>query len=192
MDDMVFFQTDGAGFIGREKEPPKEYQSMPELYSTPSESVLTADPFPLLSTAYSISPPQRKKRWFNKNAAVQPDVSDTLHDSDTPSQQSLKSFIMATTANKKSPKKKSKRKKMSVSKEQVLLSTTVDHSIDSLQKFNKGSDGESMEDDEKNSALYSVRLSKKMLDYPPRLRSKSLPSTSLSEISVVQNILTEE
>lgn len=195
MDDMVFFKTDGAGFIGESTK--EEYQSMPELYSSPSEVVVTADSFPLLSTAYSVSPPQKKKRWFNKNAMPETmDLQSTSHDSDTPSQQSLKSFMMG---NKKSPKKRPKRRKTLTAKEQVLLATSVDHSIDSLQKLNyskHNSDGESVLDDEssiKNNALHSVRLSKSVLDYPSRLRSKSLPSTSLSEISSVgQNSLTDE
>ncbi|KAG1088804.1 hypothetical protein G6F42_020164 [Rhizopus arrhizus] len=97
---------------------------------------------------------------------------------------------------------------------QQLLAVNVDHSIDSLNIQNSQQLQQAMHQQSKSptvqsthdavpqhlnvthdnkNALHSVRLSKKMLSLSEqrqpssRLRSKSLPSTGLSEISVVQN-----
>lgn len=247
MDDMVFFQTEGGvgGIFGKEDEAVSKtlssgvtdlsYHSLPELYSTPSDLVVTADPFPPLSTSVSstaIIP--MKKRWFKRNnvptttATIQEQITKTETsnkpesiDSDTLSQQTLKSVI---TSNQHSNTRTNKRKKSVLitsnsnqnqnAIRQQLLAANVDHSIDSLNlsqnsqqqhvqsyQQNKSPTVQATNDapqhlnvthDNKN-ALHSVRLSKKMLSLSEqrqpssRLRSKSLPSTGLSEISVVQN-----
>jgi hypothetical protein len=207
MDDIVFFQAGGVGGIfGKEDQLSNQgpvdvtnvsYQSLPELYSAPSKVVVTADPFPLLSTGVSSTvtiPP--KKRWFKRKELN----NDTLlSELDTPSQKTLKSVMISN-----SPKPISKRKKSLISKahQQQFLAANVDHSI---LDFNKPEQTPTIEaiwqeiDKERinhpKNALHSVRLSKKMLSLSDqrqastsRLRSKSLPSTGLSQISVIQDM----
>ncbi|KAL7319721.1 hypothetical protein PS15m_002822 [Mucor circinelloides] len=252
MDDIVFFQTEGGlgGIFGHEEERPEavnektlssgvtnlSYHSLPELYSAPSDLVVTADPFPPLSTSVSstaIIP--IKKRWFKRNsnlpttATIQEQVTatETRDDKkagvelDSLSQQTLKSVMIST---QHSNAKLAKRKKSVIttsnssqgkhSAGQQLLAVNVDHSIDSLNIQNSQQLQQAMHQQSKSptvqsthdavpqhlnvthdnkNALHSVRLSKKMLSLSEqrqpssRLRSKSLPSTGLSEVSVVQN-----
>ncbi|KAI9478834.1 MAG: putative integral membrane protein conserved region-domain-containing protein, partial [Benjaminiella poitrasii] len=65
MDDTVFFPTDGAGGIFDSPHP--DYQSLPELYSTPSELVVTSEPVSLVSSDHQLTPPPIKKKWFKRN-----------------------------------------------------------------------------------------------------------------------------
>ncbi|CAO3630219.1 unnamed protein product [Mucor fragilis] len=255
MDDVVFFQTEGGlgGIFGHGEQEQEEeeavsertlssgvtnlsYHSLPELYSAPSDLVVTADPFPPLSTSVSstaIIP--IKKRWFKRNSTLpttatmqeQVTTAETREaktadvELDSLSQQTLKSVMISTqhSSNAKSTKRKksiiitSNSQSKNPTKQQ-LLAANVDHSIDSLNithsqqlqpihQQSKSPTVQSTKDavpqhlnvthDNKN-ALHSVRLSKKMLSLSEqrlqpssRLRSKSLPSTGLSEISVVQN-----
>ncbi|GAN05632.1 hypothetical protein MAM1_0097c05104 [Mucor ambiguus] len=251
MDDIVFFQTEGGlgGIFGHEEEAVNErilssgvtslsYHSLPELYSAPSDLVVTADPFPPLSTSVSSTASiPIKKRWFKRSsnlpttATMQEQVTTTetrgIKKADVEleslSQQTLKSVMIST--HHSSNAKLTKRKKSIIitsnnqsknSAGQQLLAANVDHSIDALhiphsqqqqqqliQQQSKSPTVQSTKDaapqhlnvthDNKN-ALHSVRLSKKMLSLSEqrlqpssRLRSKSLPSTGLSEINVVQN-----
>jgi hypothetical protein len=249
MDDMVFFQTEGGvgGVFGKEDEAVNQslssgvtnlsYHSLPELYSTPSDLVVTADPFPPLSTSVSstaIIP--MKKRWFKRNnsmltttSTIQEHVTTTEApnkaesiDSDTLSQQTLKSVITSNQQHSNTQMNKRKKSVLITSNNnqnqnsirQQLLAANVDHSIDSLN-FSQNSQQQHIQSYKQNksptvqatndapqhlnvthinkNALHSVRLSKKMLSLSEqrqpssRLRSKSLPSTGLSEISVIQN-----
>jgi hypothetical protein len=87
------------------------YQSLPGLYSSPSELVVTADHFPLLSTSVSSTAARPvRKSWFRRNnnyntykTTIEQQSSDTDENGDTilspspvldtPSQQTLKSVI---------------------------------------------------------------------------------------------------
>lgn len=228
MDDMVFFQTGGVGGIyGKESDPDNKtvtgdnkistasdvsslsYQSLPELYSAPSELVVSADPFPLLSTSVSstvATPP--KKSWFkrnNKSSIEQQDFENTTPILDTPSQQTLKSVITPTMIKQQGNtenKTKVKRLISSTNKAQ-FLAANVDHSIQSLLLNTKAAETPTVQNSGppclKNTSTpilgtradpqHSIRLSKKMLllvdQQPSRMRSKSLPSTGLS-IDVAQ------
>jgi hypothetical protein len=241
MDDIVFFQAGGVGGIfGKEdtlsNKGPMDvtslsYQSLPELYSAPSKVVVTADPFPLLSTGVSstVSPiPPLKKRWFKRkeldqsNAAMTSDTDTVVSELDTPSQKTLKSVIISSNHTNPKPthsKSSSKRKKSLIittgKSRQQFLASNVDHSVLGFQNkvlpqhagetptIENPNDAIWHEIDNKErvntqNALHSVRLSKKMLSLSDqrnqqvgstsRLRSKSLPSTGLSEINVIQDI----
>lgn len=232
MDDMVFFQTGGTGGIyGKEtksafdlnnKSIPGEnrnpaasdistlsYQSLPELYSSPSELVVSADPFPLLSTSVSstVATPA-KKSWFkrnNKSTIEQEEFDENITPMlDTPSQQTLKSVItpiMIKQLGNTESKIKMKRVIGSTNRAQ-FLATNVDHSIQSLLLNTKSAETPTVQNpsppclkntatpilDTNANAQHSIRLSKKMLlvdHQPSRVRSKSLPSTGLS-IDVAQ------
>lgn len=231
MDDIVFFQAGGVGGIFEQEDKlsnlrPMDvtslsYQSLPELYSAPSEVVVTTNPCPLLSTGMSstVSPTPPKKRWFKRKEIVQENVTNEKpSELDTPSQKTLKSVIISSNHTNLNPTSKSscKRKKsliITTSKSrQQFLATNVDHSVLSFQNkvlphptptveypndamWNE-IDREHVNNDTKN-ALHSVRLSKKMLSLSDqrnqqsstsRLRSKSLPSTGVSQVSVIQDI----
>ncbi|CEG74330.1 hypothetical protein RMATCC62417_09566 [Rhizopus microsporus] len=180
MDDIVFFAADGAGGIfDAQKQADSNYESLPELYSTPSVSLAPSDPF--LTTTGNDVPTMSKKRWFNRAnkepfavAVTTVDIPKPIlssHTADTPSQQTLRSLIAA-----KKPKKK-------VSSFRHNLMAQVDHNHFGQDTTDKKPASLSCVD-----ALHSVRLSKKMLmEKPSRLRSKSLPITGLSEINVVQD-----
>ncbi|CEI94157.1 hypothetical protein RMCBS344292_08378 [Rhizopus microsporus] len=180
MDDIVFFAADGAGGIfDAQKQADSNYESLPELYSTPSVSLAPSDPF--LTTTGNDVPTMSKKRWFNRTnkepfavAVTTVDIPKPIlssHTADTPSQQTLRSLIAA-----KKPKKK-------VSSFRHNLMAQVDHNHFGQDTTDKKPSSLSCVD-----ALHSVRLSKKMLmEKPSRLRSKSLPITGLSEINVVQD-----
>ncbi|KAI7897066.1 putative integral membrane protein conserved region-domain-containing protein [Mucor mucedo] len=228
MDDMVFFQTEGVGGIyGKESDPDNKpftgynkasaasdvsslsYQSLPELYSAPSELVVSADPFPLLSTSVSstvVAPP--KKSWFKRNNKATVEQQDFENDTpiiDTPSQQTLKSVItpiMIKQQGNTESKTKVKRLVSGTNRAQ-FLATNVDHSIQSLLLNTKAAETPTVQKSSppysKNTSTpilgssvdpqHSIRLSKKMLllvdQQPSRMRSKSLPSTGLS-IDVAQ------
>ncbi|KAG0934243.1 hypothetical protein G6F57_009258 [Rhizopus arrhizus] len=183
MDDIVFFATDGMGGLFDKQD---NYESLPELYSAPSVSVVSNDRFPLLSTSNSLAVP--KRRWFNRNqgssgqvttTVTKVDVSQPVLSSiaaDTPSQQTLRSLMTAT--------KKSgavKKNKPSLRYNNNLMARVDHNQIDDTISAKKPSSLMSVD------ALHSVRLSKKMLmEKPSRLRSKSLPSTGLLEINVIQ------
>ncbi|KAG1246165.1 hypothetical protein G6F68_014756 [Rhizopus microsporus] len=72
MDDIVFFATDGMGGLFDKQD---NYESLPELYSAPSVSVVSTDRFPLLSTSNSLAVP--KRRWFNRNQGSSGQVTTT-------------------------------------------------------------------------------------------------------------------
>lgn len=121
------------------------YQSLPELYSAPSELVVTADPFPLLSTSVSstVAMPV-KKSWFrrsNKNntktttlsaeqlSDVDENSDSTLSSSptisDTPSQQTLKSVITPIINQQQGNKSKVKRKRSILTSSAKSAATTT-------------------------------------------------------------------
>ncbi|CAO3651155.1 unnamed protein product [Mucor hiemalis] len=132
------------------------YQSLPELYSAPSELVITADPFPLLTTSTSstIAPP--KKSWFKRKNTISMDYHQSTNASDnesnqenhscaiipldTPSQQTLKSVITPIFEKENNKKAKMKRKKSIINTNNgnrpQFLATNVDHSIQSLISSN--------------------------------------------------------
>lgn len=132
------------------------YQSLPELYSAPSELVITADPFPLLTTSASstIAPP--KKSWFKRKNTISMDYHQSTNASDnesnqenhscaiipldTPSQQTLKSVITPIFEKENNKKTKMKRKKSIINTNNgnrpQFLATNVDHSIQSLISSN--------------------------------------------------------
>ncbi|CEP13621.1 hypothetical protein [Parasitella parasitica] len=237
MDDMVFFQTeDGAGGIFDKDDDDEtvnnnkslnsgvtnlSYHSLPELYSSPSDLVVTADPFPPLSTSVSSTATiPMKKRWFKRSSDLP--TTATIHEqvttadnrsefieSESLSQQTLKSVITSNQHpyTKASKRKISKSQTKSANRQQ-LLAANVDHSIDSLSALQQLPSRQNLSPTlqatlscapqylnvahENKSALHSVRLSKKMLllseqrQPSSRLRSKSLPSTGLSEVNVVK------
>ncbi|KAI8095973.1 putative integral membrane protein conserved region-domain-containing protein [Thamnidium elegans] len=120
------------------------YQSLPELYSAPSELVVTADPFPLLNTSVSsTAAAPTKKSWFRRNnKSTSEHEFDDVHTApvvDTPSQQTLKSVITPLKddeRNNNKIEKKIKRKKSTnptnTNNRAQFLATNVDHSIQSL------------------------------------------------------------
>ncbi|RCH80071.1 hypothetical protein CU098_002140 [Rhizopus stolonifer] len=179
MDDLVFFATDGLGGLFDSQD---NYESLPELYSAPSVSVVSSDPVPLMTSTGNCKQQQVKKRWFNRTR--EPDQVTTtitkvdasplvvLSSADTPSQQTLRSLI-------NTPKKTTKTSSFTFNN----LSARLDHDlIEDTVSVKKPASVMSVD------ALHSVRLSKKMLmEKPSRLRSKSLPSTDVLEINVSQD-----
>ncbi|KAI9269925.1 putative integral membrane protein conserved region-domain-containing protein [Sporodiniella umbellata] len=180
MDDIVFFATDGLGGLFDTQD---IYESLPELYSAPSVSVVSSNPVPLL-TSTSHGTPAPKKRWFNRTrdpdrvttTITKVDASPfVLSSVDTPSQQTLRSLINNNAKRQKSFK--------NTTFTFNNLAAHVNHDlIDETVSIKKPASLMSID------ALHSVRLSKKMLmEKPSRLRSKSLPSTGVLEINVPQN-----
>ncbi|KAI9246834.1 putative integral membrane protein conserved region-domain-containing protein [Helicostylum pulchrum] len=116
------------------------YQSLPELYSAPSELVVTADPIPLLSTSVSsTAAAPTKKSWFRRNnKSTSEHEFDDVHTTpvvDTPSQQTLKLVITPKDDdrnNSKTEKKIKRKKSTNTNNRAQFLATNVDHSIQSL------------------------------------------------------------
>ncbi|RCH90644.1 hypothetical protein CU098_004136 [Rhizopus stolonifer] len=180
MDDMVFFQTDGVGGIfehptvTKETPPDTSYPSLLELYSSPSELVVTADHFSTSASSVVTPPPSVKKRWFRRNSVYQEEV-DISSDSDTPSQKTLKSVMLQNDS--QANEKKNKRKTSSShSIRHQFLTTHVDHSVHPIDT--------PQQKENESAAVRSLLLSKQMLEQT-RARSKSLPSTGISQINVV-------
>lgn len=123
------------------------YQSLPELYSSPSDLVVTADPIPLLSTSVSstVTAPT-KKSWFRRNNNNKPngdrhefddDQTNNTPIVDTPSQLTLKSVITPLKDMDNKSEKKIKRKKSNNNNRSQFLATNVDHSLQSLLQKTK-------------------------------------------------------